>query len=72
MTCLLVERQSCMDQLDLSAWSYVGFRQTIAELRVQRDAIVESPGGIAPPGAPKTVRDPLESHGSRCSAVAMA
>ena len=39
MACLLVERQSCMDQLDLSAWSYVGFRQTIAELRVQRDAI---------------------------------
>src|SRR4029434_1505168 len=33
---------------------------------------VESPRGIAPPGAPKTVHDPLESHGSRCSAVAMA
>ena len=31
---------------------------------------VESPGGISPPGAPRTVRDPLESHGSRCSAVA--
>ena len=31
----------------------------------------ESPGGISPPGAPRTVRDPLESHGSRCSAVAM-
>src|SRR4029453_1269850 len=36
------------------------------------DANVESPRGIAPPGAPKTVHDPLESHGSRCSAVAMA
>src|SRR6201997_798257 len=34
-------------------------------------AIVESPGGISPPGAPRTVHDPLESHGSRCSAVAM-
>ena len=34
--------------------------------------IVESPGGVSPPGAPKTVHDPLESHGSRCSAVAMA
>ena len=34
-------------------------------------AIVESPGGILPPGAPRTVHDPLESHGSRCSAVAM-
>ena len=32
---------------------------------------VESPGGIAPPGAPKTVREPLDSHGSRCSAVSM-
>jgi hypothetical protein len=32
---------------------------------------VESPGGISPPGAPRTVRDPLESHGSRCSAVAV-
>src|SRR6478672_12060772 len=35
-------------------------------------ALVESPGGISPPGAPRTVHDPLESHGSRCSAVAMA
>src|SRR5215831_18132083 len=25
--------------------------------------IVESPGGISPPGAPKTVREPLDSHG---------
>src|SRR5262249_36859928 len=32
---------------------------------------VESPGGISPPGAPKTVREPLDSHGSRCSAVSM-
>ena len=31
----------------------------------------ESPGGVSPPGAPRTVHDPLESHGSRCSAVAM-
>ena len=34
-------------------------------------AIVELPGGISPSGAPRTVHDPLESHGSRCSAVAM-
>jgi CO/xanthine dehydrogenase Mo-binding subunit len=33
--------------------------------------MVESPGGISPPGAPRTVREPLDSHGSRCSAVAM-
>ena len=32
-------------------------------------AIVESPGGISPPGAPRSVREPLDSHGSRCSAV---
>jgi len=37
----------------------------------QSDAFVESPGGISPPGAPKTVREPLDSHGSRCSAVSM-
>src|SRR5271157_4492496 len=30
---------------------------------------VESPGGISPPGAPRTVREPLDSYGSRCSAV---
>ena len=33
--------------------------------------VVESPGGIAPPGAPRTVHEPLDSHGSRCSAVAI-
>ena len=32
---------------------------------------VEWPGGISPPGSPRTVREPLDSHGSRCSAVAM-
>jgi len=32
-------------------------------------AKVESPGGISPPGAPRTVREPLDSHGSRCSAI---
>src|ERR1700724_1241721 len=30
---------------------------------------VESPGGVSPPGAPRTVHEPLDSHGSRCSAV---
>src|SRR6266446_1002533 len=34
-------------------------------------ARVESPEGISPPGAPRTMHDPLESHGSRCSAVAL-
>src|SRR6516162_4876011 len=32
---------------------------------------VESPGGLAPPGAPRSVREPLDSYGSRCSAVSM-
>ena len=35
------------------------------------DANVESPEGLSPSGAPRTVREPLDSHGSRCSAVAM-
>ena len=30
-----------------------------------------SRGGISPPRAPRTVREPLNSYGSRCSAVAM-
>ena len=58
-------------------------RNCSASVRYQRDfcradvvpgrrTIVELPGGISPPGAPRTVHDPLESHGSRCSAVAMA
>jgi hypothetical protein len=29
----------------------------------------ESRGGISPPRAPRTVREPLDSYGSRCSAV---
>src|ERR1700719_4771691 len=34
--------------------------------------MVESRGGLSPPGAPRSVREPLDSHGSRCSAVSMA
>ena len=33
---------------------------------------LESSGGISPPGALRTVHDPLKSHGSRYSAVAKA
>ncbi len=52
---------------------YVRF-QTIPDIYVSLApkasvAIDESPGGISPPGAPKTVREPLDSHGSRCSTV---
>jgi hypothetical protein len=35
-------------------------------------AFDESPGGFSPAGAPRTVREPLDSYGSRCSAVSMA
>ena len=45
-------------------------RKTMRNLRLQCE-IGESPGGISPPGAPRTVREPLDSHGSRCSAVEM-
>jgi hypothetical protein len=31
----------------------------------------ESPDGVSPSGAPRTVHEPLNSHGSRCSAVAI-
>ena len=34
--------------------------------------IVESPRGVAPLGAPRSVREPLDSYGSRCSAVSKA
>src|SRR5258705_13588095 len=39
---------------------------------VVRLSLSESPGGISPPGAPRSVHEPLDSHGSRCSAVSMA
>ena len=47
-----------------------GVKLTLPDER-RISAVVESPGGISPPGAPRTVHDPLESHGSRCSAVAI-
>src|SRR5260370_27710757 len=33
---------------------------------------VESPGGLSPQGAPRSVREPLDSYGSQCSAASMA
>jgi len=48
----------------------IGYDPTFRERALTAES-VESPGGISPPGAPRTVHDPLESHGSRCSAVAM-
>src|SRR6476659_1689519 len=37
-------------------------------LQLLTAGIGESRGGISPPRAPKTVREPLDSHGFRCSA----
>ena len=32
---------------------------------------VEAAGEVSPPGAPRSVREPLDSYGSRCAAVSM-
>src|SRR5215831_19063008 len=48
-----------------------GYNRRVCRVAAMPDH-VESPGGLSPPGAPRTVHDRLESHGSRCSAVAMA
>ena len=45
--------------------------QTLDKLPRARAAECRVAEGISPPGAPRTVHDPLESHGSRCSAVAL-
>jgi hypothetical protein len=49
----------------------IGRRHTASSNTRGRDS-VESPGGISPPGAPRSVHEPLDSHGSRCSAASMA
>src|ERR1700759_64403 len=38
-------------------------------LKLRSSGCDESPGGISPPGAPRTVHDPVESHGFRCSKI---
>ena len=57
-------------------WSHAAACPHPAEADVQApkngSRFVESPTGLSPPGAPRTVREPLNSYGSRCSAVAMA
>ena len=50
----------------------VSFAGTATVKSLKKKKNVESPEGILPPGAPRTVRDRLDSYGSRCSAVAMA
>ena len=54
------------------SWVLLYIERCVNRLKQFRcDGIVESRGGISPPRAPKTVREPLDSHGSRCSAVSM-
>src|ERR1700704_3973052 len=50
---------------NVRCWGWTG--KHVLDLSLS--AHVESPGGISPLGAPKTVREPLDSHGSRCSTV---
>src|SRR5262245_19053432 len=64
-----------MSAVTASSWQKASDVEVLAHHRValMRNrsgslALVESPGGISPPGAPRTVRDPLESHGLRFSA----
>ena len=61
---------------DLPTWalqqvgSYLGYTGRDA-IVFATAALVEWPGGLSPPGSPRTVREPLDSYGSRCSAVSM-
>jgi len=70
---MLGSRRQLMERLVGSSDAYCGRGSKGKRTRrgpLQSGAFVESPGGISPPGAPRTVHDPLESHGSRCSAIA--
>src|ERR1700741_5481350 len=58
-----------MDASPAPSWSV---SSTVLARKTACTLAVESPGGISPPGAPRSVREPLDSHGSRCSAVSMA
>src|SRR5215472_13390651 len=51
---------------DRSSWRIgrlAGVKLTLSNNRMI-SAVVESPGGVSPPGAPRTVREPLDSYGS--------
>ena len=55
-----------------ACWGSSSISRQASAVHGQSVVIVESPEGISPSGAPRTVREPLDSYGSRCSAVAMA
>jgi hypothetical protein len=48
---------------------FFDFVEEWLDTTVAVDADDESPEGLSPSGAPKTVREPLDSYGSRCSAA---
>ena len=51
--------------------AFGGEAEMLMSASVECEANVELRGGISPPRAPRHVREPLDSYGSRCSAVAM-
>ena len=50
-------------------WNAGSGSATRFRARIQQWSLGESRGGVSPPRAPKTVREPLNSHGFRCSAA---
>ncbi len=64
---LLLQQRTYQSRHFISCFDSVGASASTA----LTSAIGESPGGISLPGAPRTVREPLDSHGSRCSAGEM-
>ena len=62
----------CSDQREAASWtSNIPLLVLFGAADVWTP-LVESPRGLSPPGAPRSVREPLDSYGSRCSAVSMA
>ena len=62
--CMVLEAASSSSVTKMLGWRISGRLG-------RRSGFVESRGGISPPRAPRHVREPLDSYGSRCSAVAM-
>jgi dienelactone hydrolase len=61
----------CSDQREAASWtSNIPLLVLFGAADVWTP-LVESPRGLSPPGATRSVREPLDSYGSRCSAVSM-
>ncbi len=52
----------------IAAWTHLS-ETTFVCLSTHTDADSESPGGVSPPGARRTVREPLDSHRSHYPAI---